>query len=364
MKFLIAISASAFLFAAHASAQSIYVDLQGGTPLPSSAYGAAYGVPGTWNGLITEGFFPMVGADGNPTSVIAEVINACGGPTSCLDAQPSFCASQGGTCDLTGDDGALLGDWWRSDCVAAPPRIWMHAMAPGTYQFFSIGYDACQPVHTAQISGPGGTHPSGGGVPFTGTWEDFPVGVFTFTLTGSTDGFILTIPNTQSGGIAGFQIVRLGDAPTPYCFGFAGRCPCGVGLPERGCPSSFNSAGGRLEGAGVASLAADSFVLSASGLSESAVTIIQGTSAESAGLGLVFGDGLLCAGGSILRMSIQFAAGGAFTYPTGATPPISVAGLVPPGGGLRTYQAWYRDSPSYCTSATFNLTNAIAVQWH
>ena len=32
-------------------------------------------------------------------------------------------------------------------------------------------------------------------------------------------------------------------------------------------------------------------------------------------------------------------------------------------GGSRTYQTWYRNAPPFCTTATFNLTNALRLTW-
>jgi hypothetical protein len=40
-----------------------------------------------------------------------------------------------------------------------------------------------------------------------------------------------------------------------------------------------------------------------------------------------------------------------------------VRGSVPAGGGVRTYQAWYRNAAAFCSAATFNLTNAVEVTW-
>jgi hypothetical protein len=40
-----------------------------------------------------------------------------------------------------------------------------------------------------------------------------------------------------------------------------------------------------------------------------------------------------------------------------------VKGLLPPGGGTRYYQVIYRNAADYCTSATFNLTDAQKVTW-
>jgi hypothetical protein len=31
--------------------------------------------------------------------------------------------------------------------------------------------------------------------------------------------------------------------------------------------------------------------------------------------------------------------------------------------GVRTYQVWYRNAASFCTSSTFNLTNGLSIQW-
>jgi hypothetical protein len=29
----------------------------------------------------------------------------------------------------------------------------------------------------------------------------------------------------------------------------------------------------------------------------------------------------------------------------------------------RVYQAWFRNAAAFCTPATFNLTNGVAVEW-
>jgi hypothetical protein len=36
---------------------------------------------------------------------------------------------------------------------------------------------------------------------------------------------------------------------------------------------------------------------------------------------------------------------------------------VPLDGGIRTYQVWYRNSPSFCTAAPSNITNGLLVRW-
>jgi hypothetical protein len=80
------------------------------------------------------------------------------------------------------------------------------------------------------------------------------------------------------------------------------------------------------------------------------------------GAGMVFGDGLLCVDGTLIRLGVKFNVLGKSTYPSGGDPVLSVSGgLV--AGDVRDYQAWYRDAATYCSISTFNLTNAVEVTW-
>ncbi len=93
------------------------------------------------------------------------------------------------------------------------------------------------------------------------------------------------------------------------------------------------------------------------------VLYFQGTAQFANGLGSVLGDGLRCAGGSVLRLEIVVNSGGNSHYPRVGDPSISVKGLCTPGI-VRTYQGWYRDSlMSFCTPETYNLTNGVALAW-
>jgi hypothetical protein len=108
----------------------------------------------------------------------------------------------------------------------------------------------------------------------------------------------------------------------------------------------------------------DSLVLSGSGMTpSSSVLYFQGTTQ---GAGAVFGDGLRCATGTIIRLGTTTNANGASSWPVPGAQSISVRGAIPAGGGVqRAYQAWYRDAnATYCTdTARFNLTNGVRVQW-
>ena len=97
----------------------------------------------------------------------------------------------------------------------------------------------------------------------------------------------------------------------------------------------------------------------------STAIFLQGTASASGGAGTVFGDGLLCLGGSMVRLGTKHnSTSGASGYgPALGDPPVSVRGHVPAAGGTRFYQIDYRDSASFCTPSTFNLSNGLRVVW-
>lgn len=141
-------------------------------------------------------------------------------------------------------------------------------------------------------------------------------------------------------------------------------CPCGnASAPGvgTGCVNSHAS-GGTLRARGYASLAHDTLVLAGTSMTNGAALYIQGTQAIGTGAGSVFGDGLRCAGGSVVRLDIVSNAGGASAYPSAGDPSVSTKGLVA-ASGTRVYQVWYRDAAAFCTSSTFNLSNAIEIVW-
>ncbi|MBL8862760.1 MAG: hypothetical protein JNK02_12235 [Planctomycetes bacterium] len=152
------------------------------------------------------------------------------------------------------------------------------------------------------------------------------------------------------------------------CFGdgLSAPCPCGNASATgagTGCANS-SGLGSRLRSSGEASLTSDTFQLIGSGMPGSSfLTYFQGTTIPGLGAGAPFNDGLRCVTGNVLRIANLQNQGGASTVPNAQFPtPISVRGLVPPGGGTRVYQALHRDIAGPC--GTFaNLTNAIVVTW-
>jgi hypothetical protein len=151
----------------------------------------------------------------------------------------------------------------------------------------------------------------------------------------------------------------------PFCFGDGSgtACPCGnSGSSGNGCASSVNAAGAHLSAIGTPSLAADTVVLSGANMPNSSALYFQGTTQVAGGAGTVFGDGLRCAGGSIVRLRTLTNAAGASSYPGVGDPLLSVRGMVTMPG-VRTYQVWYRNAAAFCTSSTFNLSNGLEITW-
>jgi hypothetical protein len=139
-------------------------------------------------------------------------------------------------------------------------------------------------------------------------------------------------------------------------------CPCGNnGTAGHGCANSINVAGAQLVGSGNPSVASDSVVLTGSGMQATATGLFfQGTTSLSPGN--VFGDGLRCAGGTIIRLANHTAVGGILTYPSGGDQPVHIKGAVSVGD-TRYYQLWYRNAGVFCTPSTFNLTNGVTITW-
>lgn len=147
-----------------------------------------------------------------------------------------------------------------------------------------------------------------------------------------------------------------------FCFGDGSGtpCPCGnTGAAGAGCAHGAGS-GAVLAASGSSSVAADDLVLHAADAVPSVSGLFfQGTTAVAGGAGSTFGDGLRCAGGSVIRLQ------GVSTDASGAAQSsvsLVSAGSVAPGTTLR-YQLWYRDSMTSPCGGGFNLSNGYEVAW-
>lgn len=150
-------------------------------------------------------------------------------------------------------------------------------------------------------------------------------------------------------------------------------CPCAnFGAPGRGCANSAPaSSGARLFAVG--SVSPDSVALYATSMptppAPALTVFFQGS--QSIASGLTFGDGIRCVSGTVVRLAVDNATGGAASYPRSGDPPITVRSaargdpLAP--GAVRNYQVWYRDGdPAFCASPAggdFNVTNGVRITW-
>jgi hypothetical protein len=103
-------------------------------------------------------------------------------------------------------------------------------------------------------------------------------------------------------------------------------------------------------------------VITATSMPNSSALYFQGTARTNGGAGAIFGDGLRCAGGAVVRLGTKINAGGTSSYPSGADVHIGIKGANS-AGGVRDYQVWYRNAASYCTPSTFNLSNGLETTW-
>jgi hypothetical protein len=163
-------------------------------------------------------------------------------------------------------------------------------------------------------------------------------------------------------------LAYVSDVATDFCAGdnidpqVTTDCPClNFGAPGEGCANSFG-AGGKLTATGTTN--PDTVTLTASQLPPTALTIFLKGNVNN-GVGVVYGDGVRCAGGSLIRFGSQNAVGGVATYPGSFPNTVSNVGGTPPGSCLiGYYQAFYRNADAgFCPPATFNITTGVYIQW-
>jgi hypothetical protein len=153
-----------------------------------------------------------------------------------------------------------------------------------------------------------------------------------------------------------------------YCSGdgSGAQCPCANNndgsLPGAGCDNGVFASGAQLTGSGLASVGADTLVLTTvhlepvnSGLYFQANTDLSP--------GIIWGDGLRCAGGQLKRLQVRFAdAAGTSSTTIGIS---AKAGNVS-AGDIKRYQCWYRTTQAPpCGSGVndFNASNGLEVTW-
>jgi hypothetical protein len=236
--------------------------------------------------------------------------------------------------------------------------IWILASADQVAGQFPASMDQDPPTHVegnwvvGNTAGPGSLN--------TTTLTGNNVGPFRMDQIGFTSDWLLqpdTTTTTLSGGPG-----------TNVCFGDGSgiACPCGnTGAAGAGCANSVAS-GALLTATGTASVTSDSLGLSANNTRNDNGLFFQGNNTIGGGNGQVFGDGLRCCGGGVVRIQVVNPPGVANPATHTMTETATTNG--PPGtilpGQKKCYQLWYRDpgAGSPC-GQFFNLSNAVSVTW-
>jgi len=338
-------------------------------PVPSSTYGAAANQPGIWFSVGSTGQTPVALNDITGAATGAAV-TPTGGFGDFYIGNPTWNGDDG----LLMEDASDVGGLWQG--APGGSISWAFAgLLPGTYEVTTYALAPDFPAaYNTRVNVVGGT---GGAQILTGNWSASPhvLGVTYARHTvavgaGGTLTVVTDDPGTISNNLAtvnGFQLkFTPGPIGTSYCYGdgSATACPCGnASAPgtDSGCLSSLGS-GATIVATGNPSLTADSVLLTGSGMPNSSALYFQGSTRQNSGLGNVFGDGLRCAGGAIIRLATKTNIGGSSAYPGGGDPSVSVRGSVS-APGTRTYQVWYRNAAAFCTASTFNLSNGVELTW-
>ena len=188
------------------------------------------------------------------------------------------------------------------------------------------------------------------------------------------DGHTIVGEGVNPGGFPEGWVVHLTSTSiTSLCYPSSGgviACPCAnPGLAGRGCDNSSATGGARLDASGTPSLAADTLQFTTSGEKPSATSIVLQGSVLLPN-GVVFGQGVRCAGGSLKRLYSKTASAGSIHAPAAGDPSVSARaaalGDSISAGASRWYAVYYRDPVVLggCPAAsTFNLTQTLAVVW-
>lgn len=157
---------------------------------------------------------------------------------------------------------------------------------------------------------------------------------------------------------AAYIFELFGQVGTPYCFCNSG--PCANNDVDAGCFNASGANGARMIGCGTASVTLDNLVLQSTGVNPNVNGLMfMGSTQASA----PFYNGLLCAGGGLLRFPGHNADSlGLFTEGPGIVAHVNSvlgAGTIVPGV-TKEFQLWYRDSLGPCGQGA-NTTNGVQV---
>lgn len=372
--------AAALALSAPALAQSFNLDFgsQLQHPLPSNGYGAAAQQPGVWFAVSTN----------SPTAVSCHDINgnATGMHLTPLGGNGNMSANNA---SWTGDDDRLMEDGADLGTLAqgfGHMTFTITGLQDGAYTIYTYAEAPDVPATyrtNVMVSGaPEGVQTVGGAWSGSPHIQGITYAKHTITVAG---GSTVTIdadddPSVSGnyGTVNGLQIVKEGSGSSSgsaFCSGdgqdaqVTTPCPCGNnGAVGHGCANSVDPAGARLTATGSAALdpntGTDTIVLHGSNMPATVTSIyLKGDTDVAAGV--VFGDGIRCAGGALIRLGSKTNVNGASQFPEPGNQSVSVRGATPPGSGLTGhYQVYYRNAAAaFCPPETFNVSNGWKITW-
>ena len=154
-----------------------------------------------------------------------------------------------------------------------------------------------------------------------------------------------------------------------YCTGDIGSgtpCPCANEndgtVPGAGCANGVFSTGALLGGTGVATVSPDTVVLFAAGVEPSGTCLFFQADNDLAP-GLIWGDGLRCAGGALKRLGTEVADAAGYSDTSLWGTPISLKAGNVGAGGTKYYQCWYANTIGSMCGSGINTTNGFAITW-
>jgi hypothetical protein len=358
-RYLGIVAIGALLLAPNPLAQSVYIDFGSGTP-PSASYAAAADAPGHWNALpIPSSAVPLLGLQGESTALLFTA-DGCDTGTGAFP-------------NTSGDDEALLDDWFYGDCAFSTEFFTISGLAPGGYRLYlyQLADGSGHVSALVDVSPPTGVDANillSAQSPFPGTYSGWQVGITILHATQTNSFLSVTYSSGQGTGLSGMQL-ELFQPPsatgTTYCFGdgSGATCPCfNDAITGRGCGNLLYPMGARLTASGTASVSSDTLVLSASSMSGAQSWYFQATAQAADPMGY----GILCIGGSYIRIGQKGLVSGSSTNPSGVDFPLSLKGAIPPAGGTRYYQVSYRQANPPCSpppTSNTNRTNGLEIVW-
>jgi hypothetical protein len=172
----------------------------------------------------------------------------------------------------------------------------------------------------------------------------------------------------HNGGVgdAGGKIgPALGDAGRAICFGDGTEVACPArnnGLPGHGCENSLGRGGALLAARGFAKISEDTVILTVDALPRG-TTVLYMQGGKAPYMPYVYGDGIMCLGGSVNRLAVKRPSDWSSTFPERGDPTLSHAGNLPRLGATVYYQAMYRDEHPFALRDHLNLSNAWSTTW-